>query len=398
MADFRVPDDRFLNAAESGLQPWPATPDGYRLFIHGSGGPEKIGIHLGQSIELQLTGGNGCRIETMQSQTARLLAAGSGGDASRLEAASPPPVSLSVAVAASDKQKFTVTAKSPGVTYLYATDPSGNRKAELAVVTGTFDKHPGMEVDLIADICKGSDSLKIHALQRMLNNRWVASSDPTIWIFNNGDNIFEQNSQSNRSSNPKIGNMTCGLVAKWRGEQVFAKITGIKPDWYQVGAIHEPLRKKPAKRSDLKYRSSRVETLRTQIAQALRRGEAVRVGVVDRPTDMTPVGGYLVTYYDGGHTLLIVGCNKDNSQFLYIDPWGGGSAMEYKGGFAGNNFPGECQQLGKLVLAYDPDRRVKATDTANNMIREHPDTQGSFSYAKDNYLEVVSAPFLVLGR
>ena len=32
------------------------------------------------------------------------------------------------------------------------------------------------------------------------------------------------------------------------------------------------------------------------------------------------------------------------------------------------------------------------------MIREHVDTQGSFTYADGNYLEVVAAPFLVPGR
>ena len=64
----------------------------------------------------------------------------------------------------------------------------------------------------------------------------------------------------------------------------------------------------------------------------------------------------------------------------------------------GNTFAGKCSQIGKLVLAYDPDRRVRPSDTGNNMIREHPDTQGSFSFGNNNYLEVTSAPFVVPGR
>lgn len=138
--------------------------------------------------------------------------------------------------------------------------------------------------------------------------------------------------------------------------------------------------------------------LRGQIVRALSDGNAVRVGVLDSPVGMTPENGNLVAYRAGGHTLLIVGCTNDGQQFLYIDPWTGGSMMEYQGGIAGNTFPGKCVQIGKLIVAFDPDRRVKPTGSANNIIRTHADTQALFSYSDNSYLEVVSAPFPVPGR
>jgi hypothetical protein len=160
--------------------------------------------------------------------------------------------------------------------------------------------------------------------------------------------------------------------------------------------VHEPLSGRPTSRKQVKYRSDRIETLRRQIVGALNDGAPVRVAVVDSPTSITPMNGYLVAYAAGGHTVIIVGCTADGMQFLYIDPWGSGSQMEYKGGIEGAKFTGTCLQLGKLVVDYDPDRRVKATDTAKNIIREAADTQGSFKYASDNYLEVVAAPFVVV--
>ena len=57
MTYFQVPSDRVFNDPASGLQDWPKSPEGYRLFVTGSGGDERIGIHIGQQIELQLTGG-----------------------------------------------------------------------------------------------------------------------------------------------------------------------------------------------------------------------------------------------------------------------------------------------------------------------------------------------------
>jgi hypothetical protein len=389
VAYFQVPGGRVFNDPASGLQDWPKTPEGYRLFVVGNGGDERIGIHIGQQIELQLTGGKDCRIETAETRLAR-VAIGAGGRAPDV----PAPVRVSVPVATSDGQKFSLTAEKPGVTVLYATDITATTKAKLEVAVGNFEQQPDMLVDLIAQTCQGSDSLKIHALQRMLNNQYLGVDSAGNEKWTNPDNIFEQHAPANFHA--QFRNMTCGLVAKWRGLQIFDQTADVGDDWYKR-AIHEPLKRQISRRTDLKYKPQRIRLLETQIFEALRKGKAVRVGVVDDPTSMTPEGGSLVAYRGGGHTVLIVGASKTATwRFLYIDPWGGGSKMKYDGGIAGNKFKLECSHLGLLISTHDPARKVKPTDTGNNIIRQDVSTQYSFSDTGGNFLEVVSAPFPVL--
>ena len=198
----------------------------------------------------------------------------------------------------------------------------------------------------------------------MLRSVFVSWADAAHTLINisNNQNIFSQQAAPNISSDPKVGTMTCGIVARFRAEQVFpiGKVLAPTADWYRVGAIHEPLSSRITNRKQVKYRPERVEALRGQIVRALTDGNAVRVGVLDDPVTsrMTPENGNLVAYRAGGHTVLIVGCTNNGQEFLYIDPWTGGSMMEYQGGIAGNTFPGKCVQIGKLIVAHDPDRRV----------------------------------------
>jgi hypothetical protein len=370
MSHFQVPDDRVLHAPDSGLQPWPAAAEGYRLFTKGSVGEEKIGIQVGQAIQLQLIGGKDCSIESYQGSGAR-----SDSDNASEYLLAP----FRVNSATSDRQRLTVTSDQPGRMRLQARDAAGNLKAALEVMFGDFQ--PSTDKDLIADIMRGGDSLKIHALQRMLNN--------------NLDNIFEQKAPAN--SHAQFGNMTCGLVAKFRGDQIFGKLATVEHDWYKH-SIHEPLARRVAARSDLKYRPERIARLKTQIAAALADGKAVRVGVIDAPIGMPVVNGKLIAYHTGGHTVLIVGCNEAQTEFMYIDPWGNGTSMEYKGGIAGNKFPHACRHLGLFVLTNDSDRRVTGDDGSRpNIMRQSRLTEGTFSEARGNFLEVVSAPFPVAG-
>ena len=72
--------------------------------------------------------------------------------------------------------------------------------------------------------------------------------------------------------------------------------------------------------------------------------------------------------------------------------------MVYKGGIPGHKFPRRCAHLGFLMSTHDPERKVKAGDSGNNIIRQDPVTASSFNYlggdrTKGNFLEVVSAPF-----
>jgi len=51
---------------------------------------------------------------------------------------------------------------------------------------------------------------------------------------------------------------------------------------------------------------------------------------------------------DGGHTVLIFGCNEDEAatEFPYVDPYAGGSTIKYKGGIATDSYPSKCFFLG----------------------------------------------------
>jgi hypothetical protein len=75
---------------------------------------------------------------------------------------------------------------------------------ELVVVVGEFENHPGMEVDLIADLCRGTDPVKGHAVHRMLHD--------------NPENIFNENWQPIID---KRGRMACGTVCKDGAESLW---------------------------------------------------------------------------------------------------------------------------------------------------------------------------------
>jgi len=372
MAYFGVPEDRTFNNADGNLRAWPI-PGEFQIFVSGLDGDERIGIQTGKVIELQLTDAKDCRIE---------VRAGSPVELMPMVAGAPHPT-----VAISDKYKFKLSARNPGRTSLSAVDATGKSRAKLDVIVGDFKRHPTMSIDLIAQVGQGADSLKIHALQRMLNNRWISDDEFT----NKDNNIFEQKSYSNYGVKLNT-NLTCGLVAVYRGEQVFG-IPFLKrgDDWYKR-PVHEPLSgNRLANRSDVKYRSPKITALIAQIVSALSAGQAVPVAVLDDPVGMTIYGGKLIAYDPGGHSVIIVGCNAAATQFLYIDPWGGGSWMEYKGGISGNEIPGKCAHLGLFDVIHNPTRRATPTDHAPIMIRGSSLTEASFNLTDGNFLEVVSA-------
>ena len=151
MTYFQAPADKKFDAVQ-GLSVWPATPDTYRFFVTGNTGPERIGIQTGQRIELQLTAGKDCEIETTEATAARLRPGVPAMAAFGQQA-----IWVVDTPATSDPFKFTIFANKAGKTTLTATDRAGAAKATLEVVAGTFDYHPGMKVDLIADICRGAE-------------------------------------------------------------------------------------------------------------------------------------------------------------------------------------------------------------------------------------------------
>lgn len=153
-------------------------------------------------------------------------------------------------------------------------------------------------------------------------------------------------------------------------------------------------------RNDLKYKPNRIQTLVTQIKATLNAGKAVRLAVIDNPIGMSPLpNGSLVAYLAGGHTVLVVGYREAPTQFMYIDPWIAGSKMKYTGGIKGNKFDDEaCPLLGLMTVTHDPARKANSSDMGDNIIRQDVSTQGSFNDANGRFLEVVSAPFALLGN
>ena len=240
--------------------------------------------------------------------------------------------------ATSDPFKFTIFANKGGKTTLTATDRAGTAKATLEVVAGTFDYHPGMKVDLIADICRGTDSFKKFCV--------AANAPQCLCIVGRRSPHSDQHQQQSKhllaAGRPQhfLGSKghhhDLRHCREIRAEQVFpiGKVLAPTADWYRVGAIHEPLSSRITNRKQVKYRPERVEALRGQIVRALTDGNAVRVGVLDDPVTsrMTPENGNLVAYRAGGHTVLIVGCTNNGQEFLYIDPWTGGSMRNTRAG------------------------------------------------------------------
>jgi hypothetical protein len=338
------------------LKAWPVTDEGLRLYTTGNGGEEKIGLHTNQEIELELTG-TGVDSSTVIWTSDKSVTGLTAG----------PAIAGSIAV------KVKSLGKAGKVT-LIANDGTGKQIAgPLHVVVGDFKYHPGMAIDLIAKVCRGNDSLKIHALQRMLND--------------NPDNVFAQGDQSNFHA--KYGGWACGIVAKYRGYEVFGHLEEVmysKP-------YHEPLRSRITKRSQVIYDPGVIWALTSRIGSSLINGLPARVGVLDRPDVMTPQNGKLISYLAGGHTVLIVGCDDTLTKFLYIDPWYNGSKMKYEGGIAGNEFRVESQSIGILEVTHDANRRIKPGDTSANIIQQSRKTEGTFKFINDNFLEVVAGPW-----
>ena len=93
--------------------------------------------------------------------------------------------------------------------------------------------------------------------------------------------------------------------------------------------------------------------------------------------------GALQPELKGGHFAVIVGCNAGADRFLYVDPWAGGSSLEYTGGVPGLTPPGtKCGFLGMFGVEYGPRGPV---------IRQTPDSAGTFQ--GETSLEVIAGPF-----
>ncbi|MHC5537879.1 hypothetical protein ACYOEI_06575 [Singulisphaera rosea] len=330
-------------------------PDGSDFAVDDDSNLQKLELPIGVQVTLQLTG---------ISSPSRKSIHCSGNVAS---------IEIAVVSATDTIMTFTLKAKSAGTVKLSTVLDDGRPSHNpLTVVIGKFENHDGMEIDLIAKVCNEGDPVKIRDVVQMLHN--------------SATNIFEQGSEANKD--PKYGNMACGIVAKKRGTELFGSMSPIDYEH----PYHQPLSRKATSRSDVKYKPETLRKACQKIQGILAKGTPVRVGVLDNPVNMTVISGSLYAYWPGGHTVLIVGCDHGATSFMYIDPWGGGSLLEYTGGIPGDNRPKTCEYMGIFTLTTDPDRKIGSLDTKNNLLRQDVDTEGSFSTAGKNFLEIVSGP------
>lgn len=350
-------------------------PNGRGLqFVENDSGHKVVWLHTGVEIKLDYVG-----------------PPNPTGPDLREVVSSKPAVSVAVVARSKAKLTFSVKANAPDIVELTAYNDMGFRDEVLVVFAGDFKNHPGMDIDLLANVCKGSDPVKSVQIQHLL--------------FDDSENVFDQHSKENET---KIGKMMCGKVAKESGEKVFGAIS---PLTYTT-PYHEPLYiDKVTDRANVKYTADTILRVELAIKSRLEKGIPVRVGVLDGPVGMRVHDHKLVATDGGGHTVLIVGCGKDLEKlFLYIDPWGGplrtyegreeqfgGSKMKYGGGIAGASRPDWCLYMGMFEAKFDPTRAAISNDAGEklgrpNILRQTIATEDGFNTLEDSYLEIVDGP------
>jgi Papain-like cysteine protease AvrRpt2 len=280
-----------------------------------------------------------------------------------------PTLTVSVIERNPHKLRFSIKASAADTYYVQGEDAQG-RQTKIIVVAGDFKNHPEMDIDLLADLCRSGDALKLLRVQQLL--------------YDQDENIFNQNSKANLR---KFGSMMCGAVAKGRAIELFGDVNVLD----YTHAYHEPLAAGPvSSRFDVKYRSDVITKVRQKIVSLLTKSMPVRVGVLDSPVGMMPHDHKLIAWDAGGHTVVIVGCDKNGMNFMYVDPWFGGSKMTYEGGLMQ---PIECNSMAIFNAQMHGERKVEDDPlSVPNLLVQRWDTYGTFSWARGNYLEVVAGP------
>jgi hypothetical protein len=294
--------------------------------------------------------------------------AGSGADA-RNVVGFKPTIAVTVLDRTPRKLGFSIKASVPDAYYVQGTDAQGHQ-SNIGVFAGDFKNHPGMDIDLLAKLCRAGDALKLLRVQQLL--------------YNQDGNIFDQNSRANLH---KFGPMMCGAVAKGRAIDLFGDVNVLD----YTHPYHEPLDTSwVSNRFEVKYRSDVITKVRLKIVSLLAKGIPVRVGVLDSPVGMMPHHHNLIAWDAGGHTVVIVGCDNAGMNFMYVDPWFDGSRMTYAGGMMP---PVECKSMGVFNAQQHSTRKVGDDPVSvPNLLVQRWDTYGTFSWAGGNYLEVVAGP------
>jgi hypothetical protein len=315
---------------------------------------EKIAIHLRNEIELEHSG-----VTDVDGKMADIQMDKQGVVEVKLigKPSSNKPSTIS-------KQRFALKAVGEGAARI--TGKGGGKAVSnpLKVLAGEFKNHQGMVKDLLADVGRNSNPSHLYQLQRFLNS--------------NTDNLFNQLSDANISKMSTA--LACGRVAKASGEALIGEVK--THSFEKDSSYHLPISEVKS-RDDVKYNPHAMLIWRRAIARYVKRGHPVLVGCAFNPNTKMLKDGHLQATRDGGHTVLIVGCNEDEaaSEFLYIDPYPGGSTLKYKGGIAADSYPPKCFFLG--LFRFELLKR-------GAVLRSYRDSDGEWS--GDNYLEVISGP------
>ena len=141
------------------------------------------------------------------------------------------------------------------------------------------------------------------------------------------------------------------------------------------------------RREDVKYDEARLKRGCQAIQKRLSKGIPSVVGLVYNPSNAVQPDGTFNETGEGGHSVPIVGCDANATNFLYIDVYPKGSRLKYLGGHAGKDlFPDECNYLGVFELTND-------TARGSLVLRAPSGTAGpSMVFSGQQYLEVVSGP------
>ena len=148
-------------------------------------------------------------------------------------------------------------------------------------------------------------------------------------------------------------------------------------------SYHKPLRKVTS-RDDVEYDPDVMGRARQAIAGFVKRGNPVLVGCAMDPNTGMLKDGHLQATRTGGHTVLIVGCNEAATEFLYVDPYPGGSTLKYKGGVAADSYPPKCFFLGQFKV----DDWEDVLGRGPVLSYKHNDGE----WSGPRYLEVISGP------
>lgn len=329
-------------------------PDGTRLWAERFDN-EKIAIHLGKEIVLEQWG-----VTDVDGATADIQPDKQGVVEIRLidQPSSNKPFEVS-------KRRFGLKAVGEGGTTIKGKGEDKAISSPLKVLAGEFKYHKGMAKDLLADAGRGSNASTLYQLMRFLHN--------------NTDNLFNQLNDTNVAK--MQSSLACGRVAKASGETLIGKV--ISHSFEKDSSYHKAI-SKVTSRDDIKYDSGAMFKARQAIAGYVKRGNPVLVGCAMDPNTGMLKDGHLQATRTGGHTVLIVGCNEAATEFLYVDPYPGGSTLPYKGGVAADSYPGKCFFLG--LFKVDPLEESQG----RGPVLSYKDNDGEWSGPR--YLEVISGP------